>query len=90
MIVSNNGYSEDLSLLITPGKGPSLIGKDSVEEESHESNEIDMEDDHGLYIMCTLEGRKAEPIMIGMLIDEISLEMELDTGASVSVISEDR
>ena len=63
--------------------------KDSVEEEGQESNEIYMEDDNGLYNMYTLEGHKAEPIMIGKLIDGISLEMELDTGASISVISED-
>ena len=58
-------------------------------EEGHKINEIDMEDDNGMYNIYTLEGRKAEPIMIGMLIDRLSLEMELDTGASVSVISED-
>ena len=32
---------------------------------------------------------EGEPVMIGMLIDGISLEMELDTGESVTVISED-
>ena len=30
--VSNNGYSEDLSLLVTSGKGPSLIGRDWLRE----------------------------------------------------------
>ena len=35
-----------------------------------------MEDDNDLYNIYTLEGHKAEPIMIGMLIDGISLEME--------------
>ena len=72
------------------GRAPVATNKleDSVEEESHESNVTDMEGDHDLHNILTLEGRKAEPIMIGILIDGISLEMELDTGASVSVISE--
>ena len=32
MRVSDNGYSEDLSLSVTLGKGPSLIGRDSLRE----------------------------------------------------------
>ena len=32
MRVSNNGYSEDLSLLVTSGQNPSLIGRDWLRE----------------------------------------------------------
>ena len=69
------------------------VETDSVTEEDDidqlvDSSEQQIDDDDDVYTMFTLPSAKVAPIQLSVEIDGTPLLMELDTGASLSIISE--
>ena len=70
-------------------KGRPAKGLDSVnKEESSPLEELTPEESNNLIMIYSFSSR-SDPIKLAMEVNDHKLDMELDTGASVSVISED-
>ena len=70
----------------TTSKQPSETNK-FVETETTSAANEKVEDDGAYKVMKTIHNQAQEPIMMDITLNDIPVQMELDTGASVSVIN---
>ena len=70
----------------TTSKQPSETNRFVVTETTSTADE-EVEDDGAYEVMKTIRNQGEEPIMMDITLNDIPVQMELDTGASVSVIN---
>ena len=63
--------------------------KHSVPPKSEQTHRVDIqESEPGEYTLFKVSSHTSKPVMVDVTINEQPLQMELDTGASISLISE--
>ena len=59
------------------------------QEETHPAHQVEQEDNSEVYTMYNLPGATVDPIRVVVQIGDQEVPMEVDTGASLSIISEE-
>ena len=69
------------------------LDKVCLKKSAEKANFVESQDDHEVedeeYTMFSLRGERCDPVTQEVLINGVRIDMEVDTGASASIISED-